>query len=90
MTPEPSKVETKTKASTTAAGVGSFLLLVIFGLTSPDEILAHVPDGLTSTAAAALLAAVTFFSGYARAHLPSKLSQSAQDALERLRGPGAS
>jgi hypothetical protein len=88
--PTPNKVETKTKASTTAAGVGSFVLLVLFGLTSPDEILAHVPDGLTSTAAAALLAAVTFFSGYAKAHVPGKLSQSAQDALERLRGRRAS
>lgn len=81
----PGKVEAKTKASTLAAGVGSFVLLVVFGLVSPDEILTHVPDGLTSTVSAGLLALVTFLTGYAKAHVPGKLSQSAVEALERIR-----
>ncbi len=80
-----SKVEVKTKASTTAAGVGSFLLLVVFGLTSREEILTHVPDGLTATGTALITAVVTFLAGYAKAHVPGKLSESAVKALERLR-----
>lgn len=80
-----SKVETKTKAGATAAGIGSFILLVAVGLVSPTEILSHVPDGLTATGSAALLALVTFLSSYSKAHVPGKLSQSALDALNKLR-----
>jgi hypothetical protein len=87
---QPTPIETKTKASTTAAGVGSFLLLVILGGIDRDRLLAHVPDGLTATVTALLTAAVTLGAGYAKAHVSTKLSQSARDALERLRGNGVS
>jgi len=79
-------VEAKTKASTTAAGIGSFLLLVVLGLVDKQDLLGHVPDGLTATGTAAFTALVTFAAGYAKAHVPAKLSQSALDALQRLRG----
>lgn len=77
--------EAKTKAAGTAAGVGSFVLLVVLGLIDQQELLEHVPDVLTGAAGGLLLGLTTFAVSYAKAHVPGKLSQSAVDAFNKVR-----